>query len=203
MYHREAIRACPDVECPNAILPFRTLDLGGPVRLEYTGMAVLYPIRKYPDSILRQKASPIKEITDEVRKLAADMIETMHTASGVGLAANQVGVALRLIIVDTGGEEGANTIAMINPEIVEAAGEETAEEGCLSVPGFYEPVKRALHVTVKGTDLDGSEQTMKCTGLAARAFQHEIDHLDGILFIDRLSPLKRQLFRKEYLKQSK
>ncbi|HAR94634.1 MAG TPA: peptide deformylase [Deltaproteobacteria bacterium] len=166
-------------------------------------MAVLYPIRKYPDSILRQKASPIEEITDEVRKLAADMIETMQAASGVGLAANQVGVALRLIIVDMGGEQGPHIIAVINPQIVESAGEETAEEGCLSVPGFYEPVKRALHVTVKGIDLDGSEQTVKCTGLAARAFQHEIDHLDGTLFIDHLSPLKRQLFRKEYLKQSK
>jgi len=181
----------------------RALDLGEAVRLEYIHMAVLYPIRKYPDSILRQKASPIEEITDEVRKLAADMIETMQAASGVGLAANQVGVALRLIIVDMGGEQGPHIIAVINPQIVESAGEETAEEGCLSVPGFYEPVKRALHVTVKGIDLDGSEQTVKCTGLAARAFQHEIDHLDGTLFIDHLSPLKRQLFRKEYLKQSK
>lgn len=204
MYHREAIHACPDAECPNAFILFlRALDLGEAVRLEYTGMAVLYPIRKYPDSVLRQKAQPITEITDEVRKLATDMIETMYAASGVGLAANQVGVALRLIVIDMGGEERPNTVAVINPEIVEAVGEETAEEGCLSVPGFYEPVKRALHVTVKVTDLDGSERTVKCTGLAARAFQHEIDHLDGILFIDHLSPLKKQLFRKEYLKQSK
>lgn len=180
-----------------------TIDLSESVRLEYKGMAILYPIRKYPDSILRQKASTIKEITDEIRSLATDMIETMYAANGVGLAANQVGVALRLIVVDIGGEKETHTITLINPEIVEAFDAETAEEGCLSVPGFYEPVRRASHVTVRGTNLDGSEQTMKCSGLAARAFQHEIDHLEGVLFIDHLSPLKRQLFRKEYLKQSK
>jgi peptide deformylase len=166
-------------------------------------MAILYPIRKYPDSILRQKAAPIKEITDEIRSLAADMVETMHAANGVGLAANQVGVSLRLVVIDMGEEKEPNVVTFINPEIIEATDEEIAEEGCLSVPGFYEPVKRALHVTVRGTGLDGSEQTMKCSGLSARACQHEIDHLEGILFIDHLSPLKKQLFRKEYLKQSK
>jgi peptide deformylase len=166
-------------------------------------MAILYPIRKYPDSILRQVAVPVKEITDEIRLLAADMVETMHAANGIGLAANQVGVSLRLIVIDIGSEKERNTIALINPKIVEAADEEVAEEGCLSVPGFYEPIKRALHVTVTGVDPDGSERTLKCSGLAARAFQHEIDHLEGVLFIDHLSPLKRQLFRREYLKQSK
>jgi peptide deformylase len=167
------------------------------------GMAILYPIRKYPDSILRVVATPVKEITDEIRGLSADMVETMYAANGVGLAANQVGVSLRLIVIDTGSEKERNAIAVINPEIVEAADEEVAEEGCLSVPGFYEPVKRALHVSVRGIGLDGLETILRCTGLAARVFQHEIDHLDGILFIDHLSPLKRQLFRKEYLKQSK
>lgn len=166
-------------------------------------MAILYPIRKYPDAVLRQVAVPIKEITDEIRGLAADMVETMHAANGVGLAANQVGVVLRLIVVDIGGEKEHDAVALVNPEIIDAADEEVAEEGCLSVPGFYEPVRRALRVTVKGNDLDGAERTLKCSGLAARAFQHEIDHLEGILFIDHLSPLKRQLFRKEYLKQSK
>jgi peptide deformylase len=166
-------------------------------------MAILYPIRKYPDSVLRQVASPIKEITDDIRALAADMVETMHAANGVGLAANQIGIALRLITIDVGGGREENAIALINPEIIEVADEEVAEEGCLSVPGFYEPVKRALRVTVRGTGLDGSEKTLRCSGLAARAFQHEIDHLEGVLFIDHLSPLKRQLFRKEYLKQSK
>jgi peptide deformylase len=166
-------------------------------------MAILYPIRKYPDSILRQVATSVNEITDEIRGLSADMIETMYAANGVGLAANQVGVSLRLIVIDTGLEKERNTIALINPEIIETADEEVAEEGCLSVPGFYEPVKRALHVSVRGIGLDGLETILRCTGLAARAFQHEIDHLDGILFIDHLSPLKRQLFRKGYLKQSK
>lgn len=166
-------------------------------------MAILYPIRKYPDSILRQVASPVKEITDEIRALAADMAETMFAANGIGLAANQVGVALRLIVIDVGSEKERKPIALINPEIIKAADEEVAEEGCLSVPGFYESVKRALHVTVRGSDLDGSERTLQCSGLPARAFQHEIDHLEGVLFIDHLSPVKRQLFRKEYLKQSK
>lgn len=166
-------------------------------------MAILYPIRKYPDPILRQVAAPIEKITEETRTLAADMVETMFAANGVGLAANQVGVSLRLVVIEMGTENQRATVALVNPEIMLATDEEVAEEGCLSVPGFYEPVKRALHVTVKGTDLDGSEKILKCSGLAARAFQHEIDHLDGILFVDRLSPLKRQLFRKEYLKQSK
>jgi peptide deformylase len=166
-------------------------------------MAILYPIRKYPDSVLRQVALSVQEITDEIRSLAEDMIETMFAGNGIGLAANQVGVAIRLIVIDLGSEKERNTMALLNPEIIEAADEEVAEEGCLSVPGFYEPVKRALRVTVKGIDLDGSERILKCSGLPARVFQHEIDHLQGILFIDHLSPLKRQLFRKEYHKQSK
>jgi peptide deformylase len=187
---------------PYQVLP-SALDLSPTLRLEYIVMAILYPIRKYPDSILRQVASPVKEITDEIRGLAADMIETMFAANGIGLAANQVGIAVRLIVIDVGSEKERNTIALINPKIVEATDEEVAEEGCLSVPGFYEPVKRALHVIVTGIDLDGSEKTLQCSGLSARAFQHEIDHLEGVLFIDHLSPLKRQLFRKEYLRQSK
>ena len=143
------------------------------------------------------------EITDKVRSLAADMVDTMVAANGIGLAANQVGVSLRLVVVDIGEQNKRTPLILINPDIVQAAGEEVGEEGCLSVPGFYEPVKRAAEVTVRGVDLDGSEKVLRCTGLTARVFQHEIDHLNGILFIDHLSPLKRQLFRKEYLKQAR
>ncbi|MCX7857160.1 MAG: peptide deformylase [Deltaproteobacteria bacterium] len=158
-------------------------------------MAIL-EIRKYPDPILRRKALPIKEISQELIDLSKNMIDTMRNASGIGLAANQVGYNLRLIVVD--GLKTSGPLVVINPEIVSSEEEEIKEEGCLSIPGYFEFLKRSKRVIVKGIDLQEKELTIECEGIIARAFQHEIDHLDGILFIDRLSPIKRSLFRKEY-----
>jgi peptide deformylase len=164
---------------------------------------MIRPIRKHPDRVLRQRAKEVGEITPEVKALCADMVETMVAAKGLGLAANQVGVLLRVISVETGSEKESAPVVVINPEIVAAEGEDTGEEGCLSIPGFYEVVKRAEKVTVRGTTVDGREQTVECTGMLARAFQHEVDHLDAILFVDHLSPIKKQLFKREYTKEKK
>ncbi len=143
------------------------------------------------------------EITPEVQALCADMVETMAAAKGLGLAANQVGVLLRVITIETGSEKQSAPLVVINPEICAAEGEESAEEGCLSIPGFYEIIKRAEKVTVKGTTVEGQEQEIECTGMIARAFQHEVEHLDAILFVDHLSPVKKQLFKREYAKEKK
>jgi peptide deformylase len=160
-------------------------------------------IVEYPEEVLREKARAVPEITDEIRKLADDMLETMAAAKGVGLAANQVGMPLRIITVETGTEKEHASLVVINPEIVQLEGEDTCEEGCLSIPGFYELIKRAQKAKVKGIDLKGKTFTLECEGLLARAFQHEIDHLNGIVFIDHLSPIKKQLFKREYLKDKK
>ncbi len=143
------------------------------------------------------------EITPAIKALCADMVETMVASKGLGLAANQVGVLLRVITVETGSEKESAPLIVINPEILAAQGEESGEEGCLSIPGFYEVVKRAEKVTVGGTTVDGQEQRIECTGMLARAFQHEVDHLDGVLFVDHLSPVKKQLFKREYAKEKK
>lgn len=151
----------------------------------------LLPIIQYPDPVLSAKAEPIEEITEDIRRLAADMAETMYEAPGVGLAANQVGVLKRIIVIDVT-EERDSLLTLVNPEIVETS--ETlveCEEGCLSLKGLYEKVKRPDEVTVKYTDLDGNEQTISATGLLAVCLQHEIDHLDGLVFIDHLSMLKK------------
>jgi peptide deformylase len=166
-------------------------------------MVMVLEIRKYPDAVLRRQAETVPEITEEIRNLSLDMIETMAAARGVGLAANQVGVTLRLIVVETGAEKKSAPLVVVNPEILSLEGEEATEEGCLSVPEFYEIVKRARRALVKGKNLKGEEFTIECEGLLARAFQHEIDHLNGILFVDHLSPVKKQLFRKEYLREKK
>lgn len=158
-------------------------------------------IYHYPEPVLAQKAEPVGDVDDSIRQLATDMIETMYAAPGIGLAAPQVGVSKRLIVLDCGGrdEESQLTVA-INPEITAAEGECFEEEGCLSVPGYYCKIKRKEQVTVRYLDLDGAEQTLTTSGLQAVAFQHEIDHLDGVLFVDYLSPLKRGLFKKKYQK---
>ena len=161
----------------------------------------IHPVRKYPDEALRKVAEKVSDISGDLCKLSEDMVETMRAARGIGLAANQIGVCVRIITLDVGLEKETSPLVLINPEIVEAGSEETAEEGCLSLPGFYETVKRAQRVLVKATTLEGKEFSMDCAGLLARAFQHEIDHLNGILLIDHLSPVKRQLFRKEYMKE--
>jgi peptide deformylase len=161
----------------------------------------IHPVRRYPDPVLRKVAEKVTDISTELCKLSEDMIETMRAARGVGLAANQVGVPVRIISLEIGLEKEAPPLILVNPEIVQVASEEIAEEGCLSLPGFYETVKRARQVLVKAVTLDGKEFSMECEGLLARAFQHEIDHLNGVLLVDHLSPVKRQLFRKEYMKE--
>jgi peptide deformylase len=164
---------------------------------------MIHPIRTYPDEVLRRIAGEVKNITDEVRHLASDMKETMCAARGVGLAANQIGRSFRIITLETGSEKESNPLVVVNPVIVGLDGEDAGEEGCLSIPGFYEIIKRAKEVVVQGVDIDGKELTIECSGLLARAFQHELDHLDGILFVDHLSPVKKQLFKREYAKEKK
>ncbi|HEY8483411.1 MAG TPA: peptide deformylase [Longimicrobiales bacterium] len=157
-------------------------------------------IRILGDPVLRQKAEPVVEVDDEVRRLIADMFETMYDADGVGLAAPQVGVSLRVIVVDPR-DESVPPFALVNPEIVERAEEvERGEEGCLSIPGLREIVERSARVVVEGLDRDGLPRRIEAEGLVARILQHEIDHLDGILFIDRLSPLKRQMLLRRWQK---
>ncbi|OPY76192.1 MAG: Peptide deformylase 1 [Syntrophorhabdus sp. PtaU1.Bin153] len=157
-------------------------------------------IRTYPDPVLRKICSPVDEITDDVVKLCNDMTETMYLAQGAGLAANQVGVSLRLFVVESGTKKQDKPIILLNPVIVEQDSEEIAEEGCLSLPKFYEFVKRAQKVLVRAIDLKGQTFEMECEGFLARAVQHELDHLNGVLFIDHLSPIKRDLFKKKYMK---
>lgn len=152
-------------------------------------MAIL-EIKEYGDPVLREKALPVEEVTPEILNLIKDMAETMYTASGVGLAASQVGVPKRIILVD-GEEDGL--IVLINPMIIKSEGEIVAEEGCLSVPDIYSQVKRSLKVTVKALNQSGDPIEITKEDLTARALQHEIDHLDGILFIDRIGRMERQM----------
>ena len=163
-------------------------------------MAVLR-IYHYPEPVLKQKAAPVKVFDDALRQLAADMAETMYAAPGVGLAAPQVGVSRRLIVLDcTPKDEPRRILTAVNPEIVSREGEVCEEEGCLSVPEYYAKVTRSAKVRVGFFDLHGERREMEADGLWAICFQHEIDHLDGILFVDHLSPLKKTLFRKKYKK---
>jgi peptide deformylase len=159
------------------------------------------PIRHYPDPVLKRRTEPVERITPEIVELCRDMAETMYAAPGVGLAANQVGVPLRVFTADCHGEgEPRQLVTMINPEIVDVRGEVREEEGCLSVPEYSAPVVRYAEVTVRGLGLDGKEQVITGRDLLARCFQHEIDHLNGLLFVDRLGPVKRDLFRRRYKK---
>jgi peptide deformylase len=145
-------------------------------------MAII-PIRVVPEPVLRQKSKRVKNIDGSIRKLAGDMIETMHAAPGVGLAAPQVGVSLRVIVI---GMPEAEEIVLINPEIVRKSGERLVTEGCLSVPGYFGEIKRSQRVTAKGKDLSGKEIRIKAEELLAQALEHEIDHLNGVLYIDHL-----------------
>jgi peptide deformylase len=155
---------------------------------------VIRPILKYGDRILHEPAAPIEVLTPEIDRVIDDMIETMYAAPGVGLAAPQVGIPLRVFVVDISvGRDPSGLIVMINPEFVERDGTQIEEEGCLSVPGFNATVVRPSRVVVKGLDRTGSAQQLAGSGLLARAFQHEIDHLDGTLFVDRLRGVKRDL----------
>jgi len=168
-------------------------------------MAIL-EIRKYPDRFLKNKAEPVAEITEEVRQLIADMADTMYDEPGVGLAAIQVGSRKSIIVYDVSqGEEGERHLQVyINPRIVEKEGSLLSEgEGCLSVPDYRADVKRYERVRVEGLDENGDEKIVEAEGFPAIVLQHEIDHLNGILFIDRISLLKRNLYKKRIQKQLK
>lgn len=155
-----------------------------------------------PDARLKKQSSRVKKIDDAILRLLEDMAQTMYDAPGVGLAAPQVGKNVRVIVVDVDhNEEGdTNLIELINPEITQSEGKASGEEACLSIPGFTAEVKRKSNITVEGLNRDGKKIRIEATELLSRVFQHEIDHLDGILFVDRLSRLKRELIKKKIKK---
>ncbi len=164
-------------------------------------MAIL-DILKFPDARLRNSAKLVDTVDKTVQKLADDMLETMYGAPGIGLAAIQVGVARQVVVIDIS-EERDDPLVLINPEILEASGEEEMEEGCLSVPGYFDVVKRAEKVTLKALDREGNEFVRDLDGLLAVCVQHEIDHLHGKLFVDYLSKLKRERIRKKLEKEAR
>jgi len=162
-------------------------------------------ILKYGEPILEQAADPVTEFdTPELHELIADMWETMYASKGVGLAAPQIGIAKRVSVIDTSvGEDESKKVVIINPEILSKEGNQTGEEGCLSIPGFREPLTRANKVTVRAQNEKGETVELDGEELLARAFQHEIDHLNGILFIAHLSALKRDIIRRKIKKLQK
>jgi peptide deformylase len=163
------------------------------------------PILKYGAAILHQPAADVPAVTPDVAALVDDLIATMHSASGVGLAAPQLGLSQRVFVIDTSvGRVAEDLHVLINPRFLERDGMQLEEEGCLSVPGFHATVARPLHVVVRALDRTGQERTIEAHGLLARALQHEMDHLDGILFVDRLKRVQRQLIlrRIEKLRRS-
>jgi peptide deformylase len=165
---------------------------------------MIRPIRKYGDDVLHEPARIVDAITPEIETLVTDMVETMYAIPGIGLAAPQVGVALRVFVIDLSvGRDAAGLITMINPEFVEREGMQLEEEGCLSVPGFNATVPRPARAVVKGLNRHGEQQQVEGTGLLARAFQHEMDHLDGQLFVDRLRGIKRDLIVRKIRKLSR
>jgi len=161
-------------------------------------MAVLR-VRRYGDPVLRRRARDVEAVTAEIRRLVDDMTDTMYDEVGIGLAAPQVGISLRLLVV--GDEEGRGVQALVNPAISAQGGTVTAEEGCLSLPGVFAPVTRAEWVTLQARDLEGRPVSIRARGLRARGFQHEIDHLDGVLFIDRLEPVVRDRIKRRIKKE--
>ena len=166
-------------------------------------MAIL-EIKKYPEKVLKQKAKPVTVFDEDLQALIDNMIETMYAAPGVGLAAPQVGEPRRLAVIDISSrEEKVPLLVIVNPVIVHCEGEVEFEEGCLSLPEYTALVKRAEQVVVKAQDRDGKRIEIEGTDLLAIALQHEIDHLEGILLIDRISPIKREFFKKRYKKIQK
>ncbi|HEV8614065.1 MAG TPA: peptide deformylase [Methylomirabilota bacterium] len=161
-------------------------------------MAVL-KVRKYGDPVLRRRTQPVDAVTPEIRRLVEDMIDTMYDEVGIGLAAPQIGASLRLMVV--GDDDGRGARALVNPVIIERGGEITAEEGCLSIPGVFAPVTRSEWVTLEAQDIEGRTVTLTGRGLRARVFQHEIDHLDGVLFIDRLDAMTRDRIKRKIKKE--
>lgn len=162
----------------------------------------LLPILRFPDPRLQKIARPVDKIDDSIRQLAADMAETMYEAPGIGLAATQVDVHLRVVVIDVSEERSALRV-FINPEILSCDGLALGEEGCLSVPGIYDKVERAERVTVRYLDLAGQEQRLEAEGLLAVCIQHEIDHLNGKVFVDHLSQLKQTRIRTKLAKQAR
>lgn len=159
-------------------------------------------ILEFPDERLRTRAKPVEEVTDEIRQLVDDMFETMYVAPGIGLAATQVNVHQRVVVIDISREKD-QPLCLINPVIVAKDGIEQHEEGCLSVPGIYETVERADHIKVEALNRDGEKFVLETGDLLAVCIQHELDHLDGKLFVDYLSPLKRNRIKKKLEKQKK
>jgi peptide deformylase len=160
-------------------------------------------ILHYPDKRLRERGKKIQAVTDELRQLIDDMAETMYAAPGVGLAATQIGESLQLFIIDIAdSEEPSDLKVFINPEILEATGELTWQEGCLSFPGVQEDIDRAAHVRVRALDRDGKPFELEAEGLLAVAIQHEYDHLQGQLMIDRMGPLKKRLTHRKMVKRA-
>jgi peptide deformylase len=164
-------------------------------------MAIL-DILRFPDPRLRNKAKPVEQVDAALQRLVDDMFETMYQAPGIGLAATQVNVAKCLVVMDLS-EEKNQPLVLINPVIIESDGSDEYEEGCLSVPGVHETVKRAERIKIKAQDRDGNPFEMDAEGLLAICIQHEIDHLDGKLFVDYLSSLKRQRIRKKLEKEER
>jgi peptide deformylase len=166
----------------------------------------LRPIRKFPDPILREKTREVAEVSDEIKTLVADMVETMYSKNGAGLAAIQLGTPDRIFIVEAsvaGGDENDHPIVFINPKIEWLSDEtEVSEEGCLSFPGIYVPIKRSLRARVRATGLDGKEFVAEGEGLYARAMQHENDHLENKLLIDYVGPVKRQMIKRKMERMS-
>ena len=164
----------------------------------------IIPIVLYPEGILREIAAPVDEVNDDIRRILSDMASTMYEAPGIGLAAPQIGISKRLIVLDVRNDDEENPrpdlIKLINPEITRAEGTIDYEEGCLSIPGVREVVRRSAEVSVKGLNEHGKEIEIDASGLLAICLQHEIDHLNGVLFIDRLSKLKRQLVKNKLLR---
>jgi peptide deformylase len=152
----------------------------------------------YPDPRLREPGKPVEQVDDEIRELVDDMAETMYAAPGVGLAAPQIGVSLRIFVIDVAGEDEPSDLRVfINPEITDAQGSQTYREGCLSFPGVSEDIKRADRVRVRALDANGSAFELEADGLLAIAIQHENDHLDGVLMIDKVTPLKRRMMSRK------
>ncbi|MHA7969539.1 peptide deformylase [Rhizobium sp. CAU 1783] len=163
------------------------------------------PLIILPDPLLRQVSTPIERVDDDMRQLADDMLETMYDAPGIGLAAIQIGVPRRLLVIDVAKEgEDKRPLVFINPEIITSSDERSVyEEGCLSIPDYYAEVERPASVTVKSIDRDGKERLTEADGLLATCLQHEIDHLNGVLFIDHISRLKREMVIKKFTKAAK
>ena len=165
---------------------------------------MIRPILRYGEGVLHAPARPVGEITPEIQQLVDDMIQTMYAAPGIGLAATQIGVGLRIFVCDvSSGRTPTDLMAFINPEFVERDGMQLEEEGCLSLPGFNATVARPLRAVVKGLNRNGEEQIVEGSGLLARCFQHEMDHLDGTLFVDRLRGLQKDLILRKVRKLSR